>query len=109
MMPAEVKAALDAMEVALDAAGESAPAFRPEVAAMVEGLSFSAHQWGVSPVEGVVIVAGTLTSAARGMACALDGDLHIAEITDREALNMVIAGLRGAADIFEAMLKAGRS
>lgn len=81
----------------------------PLVTVMVTSLSKSTFGWGTTPVESVNVIAGTLMASATGIAGALgSGNLHLYEISDREDLQAAILAMRGAADVFEAILKAGR-
>lgn len=79
------------------------------ISRMVLNLSVASADWGVSPVESVNVIAGTLVASATGMAGAVgSGNLDLHSMNDREDLQAAILAMRGAADVFEAMLKAGR-
>lgn len=79
------------------------------VSELVTTLSHVSFAWPVSPVGAVNVLAGTLVAAATGMATAVgDGNLNIFEIDDREHLATAVESLRRSADVFEAMIKAGR-
>lgn len=81
----------------------------PHISDMVTMLSKSTWSWGTSPVGSVNVIAGTLVAAATGMAGAIgSGNLSFADVTDREDLQIAVAALRGAADVFDAIVKAGR-
>lgn len=81
----------------------------PHVSRKVLGLSAATGSWGTSPVESVNVIAGTLVAAATGMAGAVgSGNLDIFALHDREDLQGAVLAMRGAADVFEAMIKAGR-
>lgn len=60
-----------------------------------------------SPCDDALICARTSLCAAVGMATAIEGGLHPTEIHDRETLRHVVAALRSAADLFEAILREG--
>lgn len=75
---------------------------------LVVQIAGDAFTWPVSPVGAVNVLAGSLVSAAVGMAGAVgSGNLSIFEIADREDLRVAVVSLRQSADVFEALLKAG--
>lgn len=63
---------------------------------------------GMSPVQCALVLARTAAAAAAGagMAIATSG-LHPTEISDRDVLGHVVVALRAAADVNEAILRAG--
>lgn len=76
---------------------------------LVHQLSRSAFSWPTSPVGAVNVLAGTIVASAIGMAGAASEDgFSIFNITDREDLSVAVESLRRSADVFEAMIKAGR-
>ncbi len=81
---------------------------QPRISGRVLQLSLSTASWGTSPVESVNVIAGTLVASATGMAKTFGSQISIHDCFDREDLQGAIIAMRGAADVFEAMLKAGR-
>ena len=63
---------------------------------------------GGSPVDGVRILSGTVFKSSIGLAGVVNEGLPITDLYDRENLREAIVALRGAADIFEALVTMGR-
>jgi hypothetical protein len=63
---------------------------------------------GLSPVDSVRILSGTVFKSSIGLAGAINEGLPVTDLYDRENLREAIVALRGAAGIFEALVNMGR-